>query len=309
MQMNKEHYLSLIDSLSDVPLFFQKWWLDCLANAQGIDWKVSVLMEGDNCIAAWPYFTQKKYGTTISLIPILSGYTGILSQRKLNTKEIAELSQAIKKLGLFKQNFLPDDTHWVGLYKQGFRLTTHYTYRIENLNDLSQLQSQMQPRMRRAIKNNREYNVEEIEDALLFYDINKKSWSKQSVDIPYSKEYFQALDSAITENGQRKIYMVREGDVNIGALYVVINGNKAYLFAMGSDPKYRNTVAVKKLIWESIKRLSSEVDSIDCMASMVEGISNFYNNFGMKQDPYYVVSYAKNKVFRNAALLLKDARF
>lgn len=305
--MSKEKYISFIEKCGHVPIFYQAWWLDALANAQGSKWYVSVLEKDNEVIAAWPYHVLNKLNTSYSLIPILSGYCGIWSgDNQLSNKDIEVLSEPIKKLGLFKQNFHPADNNWMGLWQSDFRLTTHYTYRIE---DIDSIQSNMQPRLRRAINNNNEYKVSALDDINVFYTMNALSWSVQKTDIPYTKAYLEILDNALNQRGKRRIFQVRDNEKIIGALYVIVDGDTAYLLAMGSDPAYRNTVAVKKLIYESILLLQAEVSRIDCMASMVEGISNFYNNFGMNQDPYLVVSHAKSKLFSTAALLLKDTQF
>jgi hypothetical protein len=128
-------------------------------------------------------------------------------------------------------------------------------------------------------------------DIKRFYDINKKTFERQNIKIPYSLNFIARLDSACAEHNCRKIFYAETKSGEICAVYYIIwDENSAYGLMSGEDERFRSNQADTLLIWESIKFCADKTKKFDFGGSMIEEVEKFIRNFGAVQKPYFNIS-------------------
>jgi len=305
---HKVLYRELCDAESSVPLFCRSWWLDSVCGEDA--WDVVIVMRDRSVVAAMPYFVRVRHGIRRIEMPSLTQYMGpwisYPTLQKYHTRLSFEkeiLSEIIEKLpafDVFQQNFAWTVTNWLPFYWKGFHQTTRYTYVIEDLSDLdklfSNIRSNIKTDIRKAQKSLRIFDGDDLDR---FYQVNKLTFIRQEVSIPYNFDFIHQLDTACTQKGCRKIFFAEDQDgVVHAAIYIVWDNQSAYYLMGGGDPTLRNSGAMSLLIWEAIKFSAGVTQRFDFEGSMLEPVERFFRAFGAVQRPYFHVTKTNSRIIK-----------
>ena len=301
----KEQYRAFCGAAPDVPVFAQPWYLD--ACASGGNWDVVLAHDAGRVVAALPYFYKQKgpfrYATMPPFVKMLGPYL-LPEFRGLLKKEHGLLEALIKQLpnfAAFKQNFYPTATNWLPFYWHKFRQTTYYTYRLNGLHHLSQIEAGLNRNIRRNIQKARQQvRVVHNLSPEQFYQLNKLSFDRQGLAMPYSYAQFEQHDAALAANGARQLFFAVDAQERVhSAAYLIWDTQAAYYHLSGDDPTLRESGAGILLIWEAI-RYASEVLGLACFdfeGSMLPAVERIRVQFGAVQTPYFFVWKHNSRVF------------
>lgn len=287
----------------------QPWWLDAVAPGA---WDEVTVEKGGQCFARMPYVLGKKRGHTLLTMPPLtqalgpwlrpySGkYAGRLSEEK---KLMTALIDQLPPFGRFVQRFHHSITNWLPFYWKGFQQTTRYTYVIEDLTDLEAVWEETRQNIRTDVrKAKKQVEVRTDLDVHAFLDLNDKTFKRQGLNPPYSRELVERLDQACRDHQCRRIFFAEDGQgQRHAAIYLVWDEQAAYYLMGGADPALNQSGATGFLIWEAIKYAATVTGSFDFEGSMMEPVERFVRAFGARQKPYFEVT-------RTNALSLKIAQ-
>ncbi|MEL7120864.1 MAG: GNAT family N-acetyltransferase, partial [Bacteroidota bacterium] len=291
----KERYRQFCKEQTDLPIFVQDWYLDAVC-VDG-EWSVALVIEKDKVVASLPYFVKKRFGFTyIAMPPFVKMMGPYLIPELRNLKDSHKYYQALidqlPKIDGFKQNFHPQVTNWLPFYWQGFQQTTRYTYLIK-LEDKEQLWNQLNRNMRRNIKK-AEAQLRIVEDLPLstFYELNQKSFDRQSVKIPYAFDLLEKHDAALLDNKSRKLFFALDQNDQIhSAAHLIWDKESAYYHLSGDDPALRNSGAGILMVWKaicySLEQLN--VSYFDFEGSVIENVEKIRRQFGAEQVPYFEI--------------------
>ena len=301
----KACYRDLCSAAPDVPVFAQPWYLD--ACATGGDWDVVLAREAGRVVAALPYFYKQKgpfrYITMPPFVKMLGPYL-LPEFRGVLKKEHGILEELIGQLppfAAFKQNFYPTATNWLPFYWRGFRQTTYYTYRLNGLHNLAQIEAGLNRNLRRNIqKAQQQVNVVHNLPPEEFYRLNKLSFDRQGLAMPYSWAQFAQHDAALATHGARQFFFAVDAQDRVhSAAYLIWDQQTAYYHLSGDDPALRESGAGILLVWEAI-RYASEVLGLACFdfeGSMLPAVERIRVQFGAVQTPYFFVWKYNSRVF------------
>lgn len=292
---NKEKYRKLCKDELSIPIFSKDWWLDAVA---GDDWDVALAEQGGKVVASFPYVKKSKFGLQLLTMPKLTQtlgpwinypqgqkYNKKLSYEK---KVLNELINQLPSYSYFSQSFNYHITNWLPFYWENFEQSTRYTYVIENISNHKAVFSGFSKNLRSNIKKaEKKLDIAtnfSLED---FYDLNKMTFERQGLKIPYSLSYINKIDDACAKHNSRKMFFAIYDNKIITAIYVIWDKNSAYLLMSGSDPQYRNLNGKDLLVWHAIKYLSNETSNFDFEGSMIENIESYNRSFGAVQKPYF----------------------
>jgi len=201
-----------------------------------------------------------------------------------------EITEAlIDKLPAFKQfdyNFSYNFTNFLPFIWKDFKFDVRYTYMIEDLSNLDELYSNFQYDVKYSIKKANKNGLIVKEDGSIkeFYEVNKKTFDRQKMQMPYTLEFLTNLDNVLCEHGNRKILLATTNDGKIIAgVYLLYDKNCTYYLMGGADPEYRKLCAQTLLIWESIQFASKVSEKFDFEGSTVKGIESSFRQYGGKQ--------------------------
>lgn len=307
-------YRTLCAQEPSIPLFSQAWWLDATAGEGA--WDVALVEKGDAICAAMPYVRRKRYGFTVLGQPALTQTLGPWL-RETNGKSSTKLAQqkdwlrsliaALPPFSHFTQNWHWRMGNWLPFYWAGFQQTTRYTYILHELGDEKTLWQGLQENVRGDIRKASSRFHLRVRDDLTVNDLlvlNRKTFARQKMDLPYTEAFVLKLDQACAERHARKIFIAEdEKGLRHAGVYIVWDGNSAYYLMGGGDPDLRNSGATSLCMWEAIKFAASVTNRFDFEGSMIEPVEKFFRAFGAQQTPFFTVSKTPSRLLKTALFL------
>lgn len=296
MGANQLIYRGFCKTEKNLPIFFQDWYLDAVCQ-EGI-WDAAVVEQNGKVIAVMPYFVKSKaifrYITVPMFVKMMGPYL-VEDYRSLKQEHqlYRQLIQQLPKVDAFKQHFHYTVTNWLPFYWAGFQQTTRYSYLLD-LSDLEKVQAGFNRNIRRNIKKAQQHlrvvHDRTIED---FYQLNKLSFDRQGLSIPYSFEQFRRHDEALTKHQARQLFFtIDEKDQIHSASYLIWDNVSSYYHLSGDDPTLRDSGAGILLIWEAIRFTQQELGlhTFDFEGSMMQNVEAIRRQFGARQVPFFSLS-------------------
>lgn len=288
-------------------LFEQPWWLDTVAPKT---WKEILIKEDDKIIARWPLV---KIGNGIGM-PKMTQHLGYwisdnnlisdtyFNERKRITNLLLEQLPRNKNINIFLN---PKVDYFLPLKWKHYIINPCISYRINDLINIDSVFDRFNKNVKRDIKRAiKSIVVKTIDDIELLLVLLEKTFNIQNRKYPISKELIRNIYSSCKEyNAGRLLYALDEdGNLHSGCLFVY-DKNVCYYLIAGSDPKYRSSNANSLLVWEGIKFASTVSKSFDFEGSNIEGIENFFRQFGVTPIVYYQIR--KQNIFLELFELVK----
>ena len=271
-------------------IFEQLWWLKAVAPEQ--DWNEHLIQDGDKVKARWVTpkgtFTMPHLTQTIGfwIDPDIIAKDRFYNDRKKIIAEIVSSLPANTHVSL-----APENTYYLPLQWAGFNLRPYVTYRITNLDNVDDLYAGFASVVKKNIKSARnKVKIEESEDISILHSLMEKTFQIQKRSYPFSKEYLSTIYEACRiHNASKLLYAVDDkGNVHSGVLYVY-DENVCYYLIAGTDPQFRSGGANSLLLWEGIQFAATHSKCFDFEGSMIEGVENFFRQFGGEMVVYYDV--------------------
>jgi hypothetical protein len=272
-------------------LFEQPWWLDAVAPG---NWDAATVTSDGEIIGRLPYVRMRRFGLTILGQPALTQFLGPWIKPGAGTpyerveREHTILRMLIGKLprhDVFVQDFHHSMTNGGGLRWDGFAETVRYTYVLDRLDDHDRIWTGFRPEVRTRIrKAERHLVVRPIDDVELFIALNRMTYARQGMAMPYSADLIRRLDVACSARGVRRILLAEGADgTPHAALYLVWDPESAYYLMAGSDPRLRSSGAINLLTWEAIRFAGQVTRRYDFEGSMLRPVERFIRTFGGRQ--------------------------
>jgi Acetyltransferase (GNAT) domain len=291
----RQHYAQFCQNQADLPIFFQDWYLDACCGPGG--WDVVLVAIGGELQGVWTFFQKQKMGFRYTSMPPFVKFMGPWIVPGKSEEELGQiLDQLLQQLpgGMadWKQDFYYQFQRPDFLQKMAYQVLPKYSYRLD-LADLDQVWAGVNRNMRRNIakaKTQVEISIED--DPELFYQINRLSFERQGLRMPYAREAFLRHDAALAKRHKRAIFFARDqrGQVH-SASYLIWDQNSSYYHLSGDDPVLRKSGSGLLLTWEAI-RYSKEVLDLpifDFEGSMIPKVEAIRQQFGGQKTPYYYV--------------------
>ncbi len=290
---NKSDYVHYCQTAEDVPIFFECWYLDSVCA-----WEALVVKKGKATIGVMPYFLKRRMGMRYIIMPPFVKFLGPHLLPAYRTAKYEHLIfelllEHLPKIDGFKQNFSPLISNWLPFYWRGFQQTTFYTYRLNNLQNLTAIFDGFNRNIKRNIKK-AEAQLTVLEDLppKLFYTINQKSFDRQNMAMPYSLAQFLKHDAALSLYQARKIFYAVDEQQQIHAVaYLIWDKQSSYYHLSGDDPKLRSSGAGILLIWKAIQYTAHQLklNTFDFEGSMIPAVERIRIQFGATQAPYFFI--------------------
>ena len=298
---NKEKYLEFCEQ-TNVNIFIQPFWLDAVVGSE--NWDVIINEKGGKIFGVLPYsFEKTKNGIIIKEgkltqksgiyinYPQNQKYTSKLSfERKVINTLIEELEK--KDIKSYSQNFDYSFTNWLPFYWKHYNQTTRYTYVIENTSDYDNIYNEIDSttkniirKAEKIVKVKKDMNIEE------FYEINKMTFDRKNIQIPYDINVLKKIDKVCSEKNCREIFYAEDENNNIhAAIYVIWDKESMYYLLGGINPLYKNSNSTSLLLLEAIKLACNMGLKFDFEGSMNKDIEKFFSSFGGIQKQYFTIS-------------------
>ncbi len=316
MTKTKQQYIDFCEATPDIPIFMQPFWLDAVCQ-KGEIWDAALAFDGEkNIIGAMTYCHRRKFGLPVIVMPPLTQFVGpwlrypltekLESRYSFEKKVLKELIGQLPSVFYSSQSFHYSLKNWLPFYWLNYEQTTRYTYVFEDLSDLKIIYQNFKDKLRNAIRRaEKSVTIEILVDISAFYEVNKKTFDRQNIPMPYSFDFIKKLDNELTNRNLRTIYFAKDkvtGE-NHGVIYVVRDAQSAYCIMIGGDTQLRTSGAIPLLLWTAIQDAAPQL-IFDFEGTMIQGVENLFSSFGATQMPYFTIHKCKNKWVEMARIFL-----
>lgn len=272
-------------------LFEQPWWLDIVAPGH---WSEVIVRDDKESVIgrmAFVFNGHKLY------IPQLTQNIGIWISPEFENdygkkkKIINDIFAQLKKYKKVDIALSPKNDYVLPFRWMGFTITPSFTYRLENIENLDELYNSFNKLAKKNIKSAKNKviisNEVKIDHLLTMLD---KTFAVQKRKNPMDKDLIKRIVDYCEAEGHGYYSEAVDKDGNIhSCAYFVYDETTCYYLLGATDSKFRSSGAQSLIIWDGIQFASTHSKVFDLEGSMVEGIENFFRQFGGKCVPYYVV--------------------
>jgi hypothetical protein len=274
-------------------VFEQSWWLDTVAPNE---WKEIIVEEDGEIIARWPIVKKGKGVGMPKMTQTLGFWVSeeilksdtYYSNRKRITNLLLEQLPRNKDINISLDSkvnyFMP--MHWMH-----FKISPRISYRLNDLTDIDSIYNRFSRRVKEYIRSaNKKLTIKKIDDIEILLKLMDKTFSRQNNKNPWAKNLIRNIYKTCKEHNACNLLYAQDEDGNIhsGNLYVY-DEKVCYNLICGTDPTYRSSGAQTLLVWEGIKFASTVSKLFDFEGSMIEGIENFFRQFGGTPTVYYQI--------------------
>ena len=291
---NKKKYLENLPQ--SIPIFHQPYWLDCVAP----NWNVAIIEKNNKIVASMPYWNVNKKITMPPLTQFLGPYINERENIKISDehKILTKLEEQITGFSRYEQRWQYIYNNWLPFYWKNFKQTSKYTYIIDTSKNKDELWKKVRSSTRSDINKSKKLGIKikfdlDFDD---FFRLVENTFSKQGLNLPYSKSFLYALTKTCKINKVGEIlFAVNQDDEVIASSFLVWDKYSTYYILSGIDDKYKRTGASSFLMWESILFGSTKATIFDFEGSMIKRIETFFRSFGTEQRTYFEISKTMSK--------------
>jgi hypothetical protein len=286
-------------------VFEQPWWLDIVAPNS---WTEAVSKNKNGEVQARIAYAHNQKAV---FMPNFTQTSGIWMDQKLKDdygRQKTVLYELFEQINSYKNitlHLAPDNEYVLPFRWMGYHLAPRFTYRLYDLHDCDALYTGFNKTAKKNIKyarNKVSIRFETDVDALL--SLLDKTFAAQSRKNPMQKEVIKGIVETCDRNGSGQYIDARDADGNIhSCAYFIYDKNVWYYLLGASDPEYRSSGAQSLVIWEGIQMASKYSKIFDFEGSMIEGIENFFRQFGGRCVPYFEIR--KNSVINDIMISMK----
>jgi hypothetical protein len=305
---DKERYSAICEKYK-LPVFMQDWWMDSVCGPE--NWAPVFALDGAGEVeAALVCYIYRKFGLRIIIPAPLTPFSGIwfrpVHQRfkkhaenqriiDLTAKLIAKIPNSIYTLQQFHFSF----DNWLSFRWAGYSQSTRYTYFLDKLHDLEQIQDNFKGSTRTAIKKAETFlSVVSSDDAVELFELVNAELTAKRVKFPLKKAAFLSLDEALkARHCSRIFFAIDDNGKKHAALYTVWDDHTTYLLLTAVNRVHQNGSALSFLIWNAIKDAAERGNAFDFEGSSLQHIEPFFRSFGGEPKSYYRITKAKNKIW------------
>lgn len=259
--------------------------------------------------AAMPYHWRCKMGLTFVIEPQLTQYSGpvyfypdgISASHRLDFEKTAarQLIEQVEtcRPAYFLQNFSPAVTNWLPFRWAGYRQTTRYTYRIEDISDPQRVfegfdAKERQQKIRRFTeKTSVRFDMQPAN----FAKLHTEYWQGKGERDLLDSDFIERVCSVAIGRGQGVIASLHDDEGRLlAARFVVYDRRCAYSLMSAADLKLHRSGHNETLVWALLQYLAGKTAAYDFEGSMDEGVEYFYRSFGAVQTPFFEISKSRN---------------
>lgn len=297
VKLSKNEYDKWNEFVDESPqgtIFNKTWYLEAVQ----AKFKIYVCIDKGNNILGGMVLPESKTG--YFSMPTLTQALGILVQDFSELKYVNKISKekdiieslvnVIPNFKNYSINFNYNFTNWLPFMWKGYNQYCKYTYVIESLSNLDNIFNGFRENTKRNIRKALKSNLIVTSNLPLenFYEINKKTFERQGMDIPYSYEFIKHFDDVMVKNNARKIFFVIDDNGCISANNYIIYDNKSAFYLMGGiNNNIKNNGASSLAMWEAIQFCSKVTKKFDFEGSCIRNIEEFFRGFGGIQKMYF----------------------
>lgn len=286
-------------------LFEEPWWLDIVAPGE---WSEAVSRDKKGDIRARIAYVHHDKRVDM---PPFTQTLGVWMRDELKKdygaqKEVLyELFEEINRHKQITVRLAPENEYVLPFRWMGYHLEPWFTYRIAGLEDCGKLYGSFNKTAKKNIKSAKnKVTIHHETDLNVLHALLDKTFEVQGRKNPMPKEVIRRIVETCDRDGHGQYMDARDKEGNVhSCAYFVYDDKVCYYLLGASDTQFRSSGAQSLILWEGIQMAAGKSRAFDFEGSMVEGIENFFRQFGGRCIPYYEVR--KNGVCGDLMAVMK----
>ena len=269
-------------------VFEESWWLDIVAPGK---WSDAVVKDGDRVIARLPYvfdkgvITNPTYTQTLGIWmdPSLrekdKGGSNIHKQKELIGELIAQLPKS-KRISIILDH---SQSYILPFRWLDFRIEPTFSYRIRGVNEIDVRTELYGKTVKKNIKAaSRHVSIDtDCDDLEILVNMQDKTYKRQGRSNPVDRNVTLDIMKKTVEQGHGKLLVARGEDGRAhSAGFFIFDERICYYLLGGFDPEFNSDGSQNLLLDAGIEFAQGVSRDFDFEGSMVEGIENFYRQYG-----------------------------
>jgi hypothetical protein len=288
-------------------IFHSSKWIKACAELLSIKEVLYCYYKDDELIGGCSVYEQKRYrffSMAISTAPMTPyggyifspfGSSKVRENEQIRTTIISEINnQMIQRFDYIKIVNSPEFFDIRPFSWSGWNSFVNYAYYFD-LNE--HIEENISKNVRRTIRKAKKFKIiiEKENNADLFYFLFTKTYEKQNLPVPVTKDFLVKMIDMIISNNFGEIWIARTPDGEPAAAEIIIWDNKrAYRWAGALDPQFKDTGATSLLFFEIFQDLQKRgFHEINLMAGNTPHLANFISSFNPRLVPYYGIEKTK----------------
>ena len=295
---NKEAY-QIFTEKNPVSLYNTPWWMDAVCGPE--NWDVWLYRQGDEILAAMPYYMERRGDYRYITKAPLTQHNGIIFrhdpgaklqkrasfEEKVIDEAVSWLSQ--QGLDVYEQQYSHHFTNWQPFFWKQFKCVLRYTYVIEETADPAAVTAGYSAKLRNDIKKGMQHiaSVETL-DPEEFYREHEKIYAKQNLSCPFSHALWMRLYQACQAHNSGTTLCIRNHAGEISSLaFVAWDQHYVYLLMGGAIPEHSSENTFSCLVHKCIALAGEKELGFDFEGSMIKRIAKAFRDYGGIPMPYY----------------------
>lgn len=302
----------------NLPLPFQPWWLDAVC-IHG-HWNACVAQnKAGQTVGVMPYYMVRRWGLKAIVQPPHTAYSGpwVLPLEQQDAKRSTHYSHEHKTLQIlleqlprtayFRQHFHPACTNWLPFHWAGYRQTTRYTYRF---NQVQQVENECKSAIQKKIQRI-EQSVHIVENVNFdsAFNLMTQSLLRQGIGTNGVNAALLRLYQVLQQRAQIVLLGLAESGTDriVAAQALAFNQTEASFLFSGQVIEPRLPYLNYRLLYESLQWCAQGGLRADLEGSMHAGVEQVFRSMGAERTPYFQVSRVPNRLLE--AVLTAAGKF
>ncbi|MGB9691205.1 MAG: GNAT family N-acetyltransferase [Candidatus Sumerlaeaceae bacterium] len=304
-------------------LFHTSGWCETLRRALAPAEPVILgCFEGSDLVGGCVFLERERFGMRTAVTPLLTPYSGFLSEPPLAEKLSDNVSREHAILEALCAYLLDSYTYLNlvlaphledirPLQQAGFNISPRFTYYLNMRLSAEEHWRRFDGSARRQIKK-AERQQWELSSRLpldLAYELFAGNFARRGESCPVSYELFIAAAEHRGPDRLREVFAVWHGE-RLAGFVVVLGYNRTLYYALAAhDAEYLSHGVSSFLVWEIIKRYSGvEWFTFDFVGANIPSIARFKENFNPRLQLYFQVEHYGSSFLKLGKGLLDRVR-
>jgi len=293
-EINDVRWNELIKQSEQQIIYGYTWYLDVVSD----DWKALVWPSAEDYAIVMPLPVITKWLIEVIQQPLFCQYLGLFSRQTLNADELNAFLTTLSEHFVYisSYHFNPSNTELLTFSLAGF---TRFQYTVNNTYWLSLdaphshvvegFRADRKNNLKRSAGKNRMiFKSDDLEPMIQLFRENHEATVSGGVNTGAYETLAKLYGEVIKKQSAELSYVLNDGIIHAGIL-IVRSGNKAIYLFNAADRIGRGRNARTFLLNEYFKENDNSSVIFDFESPEIASIARFYQSFGAKVMPYFVV--------------------
>jgi hypothetical protein len=277
-------------------IFHETWWLE---TATGGRYGKVESSEDGRVVGRMPYFLDRRFGMTLSLMPPLTHFLGPAvddGKGSVNTRFLRRLAitrdliQSLPRVAYFSQKLHRGVSDVLAFQSEGYDSSVQFTHEIAPQTEAA-VWNGLRHKTRNKVRNaENDFVIDIIDDPDQFIRFYADNLTARHMESDINLPICRALIAGSLARDCGRIYAARRRDGSLAAAaFCAWDQRSAYYLMSTRAPDSGNNIATL-LLWYAIKDAMGQGLIFDFDGVPSAGAVVFYASFGAAIQPRYIVS-------------------